>query len=419
MKKVTLLFCLSLFLLNLTPAFNGHWEGLVSKEQLTAKRQSRTKSASTPADTSTISSNQGMGEEKTMVVACDLTTYQSAIKLAPSDFPYTSGSGITVSATSNTGTLPNTAYPCGGNSFATSSTAWWLDDVNDLITLTFSAPVTSLSVVINGTNDGEIFTFNAATGTISLNNFCTASFATAGAGNQLECITSPGTFGTLVTLNNPAGSTVYTFTHNGASAGSRISLLDCYVAAPPPVVDPVNNVQACGGDMVPAIVFTGTTGATFNWTNNNTAIGLPASGNGNIATFTASSVTSQQVANIIVTPVLGSQTGSSVTFTITVKPKPTLTLGTPTNPSICGGANGNISFTTTNLPNGIYSLNFTGTGSPKNVLVSGNSFMLLGLGAGTYSNFSLSLNGCSATAAGPVTLVYPSFTWYQDLDGDG
>ncbi|MBX2927424.1 MAG: putative metal-binding motif-containing protein, partial [Saprospiraceae bacterium] len=362
-------------------------------------------------------SNSGV-EENMVVVGCDLTTYQSAIKIAPADFPYTSGSGITVNATTNVGTLTNTTYSCGGNSFATSPTAWWIQTTSDLITLTFSAPVANFSVVVNGTNSGEIFTFNAATGTISLNNFCTAGFAVIGAGNQLE-YTGPGTSGTLITINNPTGSTVYTFTHNGAAAGSRITLLDCFTGDPVPVVNPVSNVETCGGDMIPAIAFTGTSGATFNWTNNNTAIGLAASGSGNIASFMATNVTSQQVATITVTPVLGPQTGAPVNFTITVKPKPTLAVGTVTQPITCGGMNGSIAFTTTNLPNGIYSLTYTGTGSPRNVIVSENAFTLTGLGAGSYSNFSITLNGCTGSAAGPVSLADPSFTWYRDMDGDG
>ncbi|MFZ1562431.1 MAG: putative metal-binding motif-containing protein, partial [Saprospiraceae bacterium] len=350
-------------------------------------------------------------------VACNLSTYQSATIIGPGDFPYTSGSGIIVNASTNVATLNNTTYSCGGNSFSTAPTAWWIQFTNEVITLTFSVPVTNFSMVMNGSNNTEVFTFTPTTGTVSLSEYCTSAFEVIGAGNQLQCNAS-GTYGTIVTINNPTGSTVYTITHNGLLAGSRISLLDCYVGGPVPVVDPVSNVQACGGDMVSAIAFTGTSGATFNWTNNNTAIGLAASGSGNIASFTASNVSSQQVATITVTPVLGAESGTPVTFTITVKPKPTLTLGTFMGPVTCGGSNGSIAFTTTNLPNGIYSLTYTGPGSPQNVIVSGNAFLLSGRTAGSYSNFSITINGCTGTVAGPVNLSDPSYTWYRDLDGD-
>ncbi|MBK7808987.1 MAG: T9SS type A sorting domain-containing protein [Saprospiraceae bacterium] len=350
-------------------------------------------------------------------VACNLSTYQSATIIGPGDFPYTSGSGIIVNASTNVATLNNTTYSCGGNSFSTAPTAWWIQFTNEVITLTFSVPVTNFSMVMNGSNNTEVFTFTPTTGTVSLSEYCTSAFEVIGAGNQLQCNAS-GTYGTIVTINNPTGSTVYTITHNGLLAGSRISLLDCYVGGPVPVVDPVSNVQACGGDMVSTIAFTGTSGAIFNWTNNNTAIGLAANGTGNIASFTASNVSSQQVATITVTPVLGAESGTPVTFTITVKPKPTLTLGTIMGPVTCGGSSGSIAFTTTNLPNGIYSLTYTGPGSPQNVIVSGNAFLLSGRTAGSYSNFSITINGCTGTVAGPVNLSDPSYTWYRDLDGD-
>jgi hypothetical protein len=59
-----------------------------------------------------------------------------------------------------------------------------------------------------------------------------------------------------------------------------------------PVVNQPANVQACNNGTVPAITFTGTpSGTTFSWTNDNTAIGLGASGTGNIPSFTATNNT--------------------------------------------------------------------------------------------------------------------------------
>ncbi|WP_180907487.1 choice-of-anchor D domain-containing protein, partial [Flavobacterium salmonis] len=82
---------------------------------------------------------------------------------------------------------------------------------------------------------------------------------------------------------------------------------------------------------------------------------------------------------------------------------PTLTAGTATNPSTCGG-NGSIAFTSTNLPDGTYALSFTASGatataSPVNVTVSGNAFTLSGLKAGTYSDFSITNAGCTGSVA--------------------
>jgi hypothetical protein len=407
MKKVVFPLYLLLFVSHWLFAGNG------DKANMTSGRQPAVQSENAGADLR----KQSMATAPMLIASCDLTTYQSATILGAGDFPYTSGTGITVSVNTNVGTLANQSYTCNGNSFSTAPTAWWINVTEHFIILNFSAPVTSFSMVMNGCNDTEVFTFTPATGTVGLDNFCTAAFEVVGAGNQLRCNAS-GTNGTLVRINNPTGSTQYTITHNGLLAGSRISLLDCYVGGPVPEVDPESNVQACGTETVPQITFTGTAGATFNWTNNNTAIGLAASGTGNIASFTAANVTSQQVATITVTPVLGAETGTPITFTITAKPKPTLTLGTIMGPVTCGGFNGSIAFTTTNVPNGIYSLSYTGPGSPQNVIVSGNALLLSGRSAGTYSNFSISVNGCAGTVAGPVNLTDPSYTWYRDMDGD-
>ncbi|MDQ5930550.1 MAG: trimeric autotransporter adhesin [Bacteroidota bacterium] len=87
-----------------------------------------------------------------------------------------------------------------------------------------------------------------------------------------------------------------------------------------------------------------------------------------------------------------------VPFTYNYAP-PTITAGAVTNAATCGGATGSIAFTTTNVANGTYSLTFntTGASSPKNINVSSNTFILSGLTAGAYNNFSLTVLGQTAT----------------------
>ncbi|KPM47516.1 beta strand repeat-containing protein [Jiulongibacter sediminis] len=92
-----------------------------------------------------------------------------------------------------------------------------------------------------------------------------------------------------------------------------------------------------------------------------------------------------------------------VVFNIT----PTLTGQSEVNPLTCGGADGSITFAT-NIPDGSYSISYTGTGSPKTVSVAGGSFILSGLSAGTYSNFSVTNAGCTGTDPSSFTLTDPS-----------
>lgn len=91
------------------------------------------------------------------------------------------------------------------------------------------------------------------------------------------------------------------------------------------------NITVTKGDIVAATNFVSTpTGATFAWVNSNTAIGLSASGSGNIPSFTATNAgTTAIIATITVTPTLNGTVGTSSSYTITVNPT-TPSTGTPT-----------------------------------------------------------------------------------------
>ena len=101
----------------------------------------------------------------------------------------------------------------------------------------------------------------------------------------------------------------------------------------------------------------------------------------------------------------------------------TLTAGATTNPTTCGGSQGSIAFSTTNLPDGDnYVLSFTTsstTSSPKSVNVRGNSFTLSGLTAGDYSNFSLSALGCRFGDATSKVLADPPLPTVTTVSNNG
>ena len=67
----------------------------------------------------------------------------------------------------------------------------------------------------------------------------------------------------------------------------------------------IDPIVVCNGDDIAEIVFStanenGTT--VYSWTNDNTSIGLAASGTGDITTFEATAGTSPELATITVTP---------------------------------------------------------------------------------------------------------------------
>ena len=94
---------------------------------------------------------------------------------------------------------------------------------------------------------------------------------------------------------------------------------------PSPIVNSTPNQVLCNNATTNAINFTDQlTGTTYAWTNDTPSIGLAASGNGNIASFTALNTGPNPVlATITVTPTgTNGCVGADSTFTITVNPSP-------------------------------------------------------------------------------------------------
>ena len=94
---------------------------------------------------------------------------------------------------------------------------------------------------------------------------------------------------------------------------------------PAPEIYATNDSSICPGDSVFIPTFSASpSGSSFSWTNNQTATGLAAAGNGNIANFKADSNTTgtNLLSRIIVVPSLNGCLGFADTFFIIVKPRP-------------------------------------------------------------------------------------------------
>ena len=100
-----------------------------------------------------------------------------------------------------------------------------------------------------------------------------------------------------------------------------------------------NSMRVCSGSATGTETFTSTVaGTSFSWTNSNTAIGLGASGTGNIPSFIAANTTTDTISGeIVVTPSRAGCIGSPDSFMLTVAPAPVLTT-TLTPPGICSGS---------------------------------------------------------------------------------
>jgi gliding motility-associated-like protein len=136
----------------------------------------------------------------------------------------------------------------------------------------------------------------------------------------------------LVAIN---GSVTITPILNGCSGISGTYNL---IINPQPTVNVQSNLAVCDGASISSAILSSVpSGATFTWTNNNTSIGLLASGTGDIPAFTASNGGSAvQVSTISISPAIGGCSGNPASYTVTVNPKPNLTA--PSNQTHCAGA---------------------------------------------------------------------------------
>jgi gliding motility-associated-like protein len=217
---------------------------------------------------------------------------------------------------------------------------------------------------------------------------------------------------TAINLTNTPVTATITVTPSAAGCPGSPQVFTITINPTPNVEQPANQIL-CNGASTTLISFSGAVSGTgFSWTNNNTSIGLAASGNGNIAAFTAINLTNTAIiATITVTPAAAGCPGAAQTFTIIVNPTPNV--AQPANQILCNGA-------TTNA------IAFTGavSGSSFSWTNSNTSIGLAGSGNGDIPAFtavnltnapitatitvSASAAGCSGTAQTFTITVKPT-----------
>ena len=124
--------------------------------------------------------------------------------------------------------------------------------------------------------------------------------------------------GTGASFNTPSISTNTTYyvevTANGCTSGRTPVIA---TIKPVPTVNDPANQTLCLTESTSNVTFSGSSGSsTYAWTNNNTSVGLAASGNGAISSFTP---TAAGTATVTVTPTLNGCPGTTQSFTILVE----------------------------------------------------------------------------------------------------
>ncbi|MDB4516625.1 PKD domain-containing protein [Crocinitomicaceae bacterium] len=194
---------------------------------------------------------------------------------------------------------------------------------------------------------------------------------------------------------SPEISTI-TVTPNYTEAGltcNGISDQFTITVNPAPIINSVNDITVCNGEIVPLVDFSGNA-TIFEWFNDNASIGLPSGGVGDIAAFTAvNNSTVPIVATINVVSSFSSNgvvcPGPSETFTITVNPTPVV------NPLvdqvICNAA-----------PSA--TVNFTGSGNTYTWTNNNPNIGLVSNGSGDISSFT-ALNPTINPISGTITVI--------------
>jgi gliding motility-associated-like protein len=145
-----------------------------------------------------------------------------------------------------------------------------------------------------------------------------------------------GNIGAFTALNSSLSTQTAQISINATVAGctgpTQVVSITVY---PTPQIQAPSNQVLCSGANTSTVIFSGQpTGNTFNWQNNNPAIGLAASGSGNIASFTATNTSNiPDTAVLSFTATNNSCISNSITFEIIVLPLPTL--GLPANDTLC------------------------------------------------------------------------------------
>ncbi len=201
--------------------------------------------------------------------------------------------------------LVTTPIICSGTAFSTTPTNGSGNIVPSGTTYTWTTPVSNpLGAITGGTAQ--------ATGLASIGQILT------------NITTAPATLEYTVTPNS------------GTCAGTTFTIT--VTVNPTPTSLGLTNQTYCIAVPTNQIMFTNSVvGTTYAWTNSNTAIGLAASGIGNIPVFTpTNSGTAPISATISVIATANGCSRVAETFTITVNPSPTVSFS-PANQTICSG----------------------------------------------------------------------------------
>ena len=175
------------------------------------------------------------------------------------------------------------------------------------------------------------------------NNNNAIGLLSSGFGNIASWVAPQNTSG-----NNINGIINVTPTLNGCIGNSTSFTILIKQSA---TINYVSNIAVCSGGIIPTQIFVSNPlNSIITWTNNNTNIGLTATGIGNISSWIApNNLTSNNLTGIItVTPIYNSCVGIQFNYNISIFPIPNV-VATPNYESICSGTNSLIDISSSSI----------------------------------------------------------------------
>ena len=279
-------------------------------------------------------------------------------------------SPITATITVNT-----SANGCPGGATSFTITVNPTPSVNTVSNQTLCNGSTTNAIIFTGAVAGTTYSWT--------NNSPTIGLAASGTGN----------IGSFTAINNTSAPITATITVNTSANGCPGSSTTFTITVnPTPAVNTASNQTLCNGGATNAVAFSGAvTGTIYSWTNNNTNIGLAASGTGDISSFTAiNNGTTPITATITVITSANGCTGGSTSFTITVNPTPTV--NAVSNQTLCNGATTNV----VAFSGGVAGTTFSWTNNTPSIGLAAS-------GTGNIGSFS-AINNTSAPITATITI---------------
>ena len=337
--------------------------------------------------------------------------------------PICSGSTINITAASSatgatfTWTTPGGSNVTGATLTVPSATASDAGTYSVKITVNNcnSSPVTTNVIVkptpvVSSSSSANPTTCGTATGSIVLNGLTASTTYTV-------AYTKNGVAQTATLNANTSGAVTITNLSAATYANVTLALNGCTSTAVGPFVLSDPNPPAtptilslpsdtiCSGNNLTLTASTTTAGTiVYNWTANNGF--TPTTTNPIIFNNASSSV----AGTYSVTATLNNCTSAAGQVTVVVNPTPVILNGAVSNPTDCASTTGSIALNGL-TSNTTYTVNYTINATVQTLTLTSNASGVLtipSLVAGTYSNISVTLNGCPSNIVGPFTLTDPA-----------